>query len=582
MRIRHIYPTASCRHETDEPVGFCIGSARNWFGLSSTRQSRYEGWFTEDTRTVPHSYYKLLERVTYVKGDTHDIPVEPMGVTVTSTHAFWEYGDGSRIGFGAHATLPALRIQSAREASLVLTLDIRGIYQHPGLGRSYQIRQVPGGVFIQYEDGLLGHPMYLALKTDGELCLDPRWQEVSYPWDNARHSPPDRLHVYELGVCSSTWIALGAGRTAEAAQQACTAAAATPFTLVGIGIAHAPDSLTEAVRAAQYGAEQTLALLSHQNGLYAGLPWFHQVWARDELIAALGLSPARQWEVIQKYLATPLAGGELPTFVGSGTVSADGVGWLALLIREYGLSKLGDGERAELRRFLETAVEGLKGQHRSPEGLITSGHNATWMDTIGRAGCRIEIQAMYGLVLELLADLGHAAAGAERADHLKRVKAAFLDHGMLKDGHDDPVIRPNCFLAYLLQPDLLTATEWERVFGNALKALRTDWGGLASLDQKHPDFQEESTGQDNRSYHQGDSWFFVNNLAGVALARFGMRQFRSVVQELLASSTEEILWKHTVGHAGEIASAGSGTSWGCGVQAFAAGPYLFFTRELGY
>jgi glycogen debranching enzyme len=162
------------------------------------------------------------------------------------------------------------------------------------------------------------------------------------------------------------------------------------------------------------------------------------------------------------------------------------------------------------------------------------------------------------------------------------VRSVFYHKGVLKDGSDDNTIRPNCFLAYLLQPELLKAQEWERAFGSALATLRTSWGGLASLDRNDPAFQAKSTGENNLSYHQGDSWFFVNNLAGVALSRLGMKVFKPVVEELLKSSTEEILWKHVAGQAGEIASAADGESWGCGTQAFSAGTYLFFTEELGY
>jgi hypothetical protein len=583
MRVRHIYPSASSRGEVGGPTGFLVGSSSNWCSLSTERESRYEGWFIEDDRTIPRSFTKILERVTYLKGEHSDIIVDPEGVTVTGDQAFWEYGDGARLGFNAFPDIPALRLQAGRPASLALTLDIRGMYQSPDLGRSYQVREVPGGLFVQYEDHLLGQPVYVAIKTDGELCLDEWWEEVSYPWDTARHSGPEKKHVYNLAVCNATWIALGASANAEQAQQACTVASQTSFPVVGIGIAHTSDTLTQEVKAATVGAKNTLEMLMHTTGTYAGLPWFHQVWARDELIAGLGMPEAEQLSIIQKYIGTALQEGELPTFVGSGTVCADGVGWLALLIREYGLKKLTDTDQKKVTKFLRDAVKGLKEHHLSPEGLITSDHNATWMDTIGREGCRIEIQTMFGLALELLSDLTEdKSLNQERETFLSLVKQHFYQRGVLWDGAEDSTIRPNVFLAYLLQPDLLKSQEWERAFGHALSALRTTWGGLTSLDRKDKKFQDLSTGETNESYHNGDSWFFVNNLAGVALNRFGMKMFKPVVEELLRSSTEEILWKHVVGHAGEIASAKDGTSWGCGCQAFSAGAYLLFTGELGF
>jgi glycogen debranching enzyme len=205
------------------------------------------------------------------------------------------------------------------------------------------------------------------------------------------------------------------------------------------------------------------------------------------------------------------------------------------------------------------------------------------MDTIGREGCRIEIQAMYALMHELLGSLtGEEQWEKDRAALRELIKRFFFKRGTLWDGHTDETIRPNVFITYLLQPDLLTATEWERVFGTALSALRTTWGGLTSVDRRDPGFVAISSGEDNRSYHKGDSWFFINNLAALALHRINIKQFKPVVEELLASSTKEILWKHVAGQAGEIASANDGTSWGCGTQAFSAGTFRLLTEDLGY
>ncbi len=582
MRIRHIYPSASCRREVAGPISFLIGSASTWCQLCTERSSRYDGWFVEDARTVPGSFIKILERVTYVKGENQEVAMEPQGITVTGEQAFWEYGDGSRLGFYALPDVPALRLQTGRPLDLKLSFDIRGIYQSPDLGRNYQVHQVPGGLFVQYNDELLGQTVYVALKTDGAFSVPQEWEAVTYPWDIARHSEPGAHHTYTLGVARATWLTMGAGATAEAAQQACTEATNSSFDLVGIGIAHAKDSFSEEVRAAQHGAAETLEVLMHQTGTYAGLPWFHQVWTRDELIAALGMTPSEQLTVIKKYLATPLQKGELPTFIGSGTTCADGVGWLALLIREFSLKELSAPDQKKALHFFREALDEIKANHWSETGLVTAEFNSTWMDTIGRKGCPLEIQTMFSLVLELLGDLTKDKSyQEERETFLSTVRNHFFQKNALRDGEQDDTLRPNCFLAYLLQPGLLKAQEWERTFGTALAALRTSWGGLSSLNRADPRYQPASTGEDNRSYHNGDSWFFINNLVGVALNRFGMKVFKPVVDELLKGSTEEILWKHVAGQAGEIASAGDGTSWGCGVQAFAAGTYLFFTEELG-
>jgi hypothetical protein len=577
MRVRHSAPEASSRQETDEPVSFLIGGAASWLSLAPVRQSRYEGWYQIDSRSTPAHATRILDRIDYLK-DGH--AVVPSSLTLADNQAHWGYGDGLHLGMALLPGGHALRIEASRSAPLRITLDIRGAYQQPEFGRLYQITEVERAYHITYSDPLLGSERFLVLLTDGGLERSESWQPVSYPWDSARHSPPDHAHIFTLGVVTAKWVALGYGDSLEEARAAAERAAQQDINLMGVGITRPSASESETVQTATSAAARTLELLTTPGGLYAGFPWFHQVWSRDELIAALGLEKEAQQKTVERYLTYTLDRGELPTYQGAGTTCADGLGWLCLLIREMGTDSLPSGLRAQLTSFLIEAEAGLR-QRATPEGFIISGHNATWMDTIGRAGVRVEIQAMYALLLELIAALtGETNWSETRTAFLSQVRDSFWVAPVLSDGQGDATVRPNTFLAYLFASDLLDKTSWEMAFTHTLSRLATPWGGLTSLDTSHPDFQKESTGQDNRSYHQGDSWFFINNLAAVVLYRFDKERYKKAISEILGSSTEEILWKHTAGQAGEIASAHSGTSWGCGTQAFSAGTYLFLTREL--
>jgi len=190
---------------------------------------------------------------------------------------------------------------------------------------------------------------------------------------------------------------------------------------------------------------------------------------------------------------------------------------------------------------------------------------------------------MYALVLELLGELtADAAYHGAHEQFLELIRAHFWKETYLWDSPDDASKRPNVFLAYLLQPALLTDEQWKSCFSTIIHACSTEWGGLTSLDRAAASFQPLSTGENNLSYHNGDSWFFINNLAAVALARCDSHVYAQTINRLLLSSTEETLWKHFLGMPGEIASAADGTSWGCGIQAFSAGTYLFLLQELGY
>ena len=93
-------------------------------------------------------------------------------------------------------------------------------------------------------------------------------------------------------------------------------------------------------------------------------------------------------------------------------------------------------------------------------------------------------------------------------------------------------------------------------------------------------FKGTTTGQDNVSYHNGDSWFFVNNMAAIAMHRLDEEYFAGNIESLLKSSTDEVLWEHKLGYPGEISSANQLESFGCGLQGFSGGTYLALLREL--
>jgi glycogen debranching enzyme len=458
---------------------------------------------------------------------------------------------------------------------------MRGIYLQPEEGRTYTVTQERGGYLVSYTDPLLaGTTLYLAIHSPEKLPKPTvTWKQVHYGRDAQRYSEPSNLYVVGLGTATVSSLNLGIGLTADQAHAGAQAASI----LKPATFAAQPTASPEVV--AQHLTEQALQNLHVRSGYYAGFPWFHQHWSRDELITGLGLPLPEQLTLITRYLGTSTDLGELPTFVGSGTYCADGVGWLALLVREVGLNNLPEQTRSELTTFLQGAVSGLNQSRKTPTGLIWSGHNTTWMDTIGRVGCQIEIQAMYGLCLQLLAELtGNTQLEADRQSHLDTIRHTlfqdYLRDGLREDLSLSDELRPNIFLAYLIQPDLLSAEQWDATFKVVLDACWTKWGGVTSLSWKNPLFQAQSTGENNLSYHQGDSWFHVNCLTAIALHRHNHEAYTNVISQLRSSACSELLWQHYLGAPGEIASAESGASWGCGIQGFAGGPLVKLLTEV--
>ncbi|MBI4244315.1 MAG: hypothetical protein HY606_09525 [Planctomycetes bacterium] len=145
---------------------------------------------------------------------------------------------------------------------------------------------------------------------------------------------------------------------------------------------------------------------------------------------------------------------------------------------------------------------------------------------------------------------------------------------MLADGLGDFTIRPNIFITAYVYPELLTPKEWEECFDNSLKNLWLDWGGLATIDRNNSLFTNESTGEDIKSYHRGDSWFWLNNLSALTLNRISKIKFNRNIKKIISSSTEEILWKGCIGCHSELSSAKELTSKGCFNQAWSNAMYI--------
>ncbi|MBI1935404.1 hypothetical protein HYS31_03105 [Candidatus Woesearchaeota archaeon] len=368
-------------------------------------------------------------------------------------------------------------------------------------------------------------------------------------------------------------------------------------------------------------------------GVLAGLPWFFQFWARDSLVSLKACSNIdREFseKLLFRFLQAVESDGRLQNFQASPKESrlgsADAAGWLFLRcndaverinrnksiinsvkksissIKENGnaspriceyikkcnaaVAKREDGYHRviyEIESSLERCLHGLLKYH-AKDGFEVNTSNETWMDagfgTDTRSGARIEIQAfrlnMYRLMFELTQN--HKYKALENV--LKnKVRKEFWNGKMLADGLDDFTIRPNIFIAYYAYPELLSREEWEVCFENALKALWLDWGGLSTIDKSSPLYVELSTGEDKRSYHRGDSWFWLNNLAAICMHRLNKAKFQKYIRKIIEASTEEILWKGCIGCHAELSDAKELSSKGCWSQAWSNAMFMEMVEE---
>jgi glycogen debranching enzyme len=126
----------------------------------------------------------------------------------------------------------------------------------------------------------------------------------------------------------------------------------------------------------------------------------------------------------------------------------------------------------------------------------------------------------------------------------------------------------------------LTNKEWEICFDNTLKSLWLDWGGLSTIDKNNTLFTEESTGEDVKSYHRGDSWFWINDLTALVLNKISNKKFQKQIKRIISASTEEILWKGCIGCHAELSSAKELQSRGCWNQAWSDAMFIEMVDEV--
>jgi glycogen debranching enzyme len=306
--------------------------------------------------------------------------------------------------------------------------------------------------------------------------------------------------------------------------------------------------------------------------------------------------------ILLKYLGSisedGLVSNKFPSLPGD-RKSIDAAGWLFFRMKEYIellVSKkvmdeyLSIQDLINIKRALENSIHGLA-HHHAVNGLIFNNEQETWMDTLPakRSGACVEIQALFLSMISLHNNLASLTKSKPLFKSLEKeqkelVKREFFKEGILLDSvngkSSERTVRPNIFLAYYTYPELLTKKEWKQAFDAALKELWLGWGGVSTLSHLNPLFKSEYTGQNDESYHNGDSWYYVNNYAALAMFRLDKEAYDSQIKRIVAASKEEMLFSGFIGCCAEVSSAKQMRSEGCLSQAWSNASLIELLHEM--
>ena len=630
MEITHDLGTLSTSKNVTENIGFLLtnkkGSYCSFFNLPT---SRYQGLFYFDA--TPMKMYKFIDSIGFVGDDN-------ISSLKNGFYFVERKKDDIVESFVMPQFFNSLIYELNINKEIELFLDCKESYDNREWGRHYDIFEEKECTVVRFtkktdrkedlSDGIREFALYLAIKSNDSLYeKNDKWIERHYSYDEERNSPPFKRYVYNALRLKGSKFVFSMSMNKDDAIKECryifnninqiknkekkyfydflknsaikkiinNKKINDEIKIAYINALVSLDNLIIADKNMWNVSERVRNELtrSHVTGIFAGLPWFFQFWTRDTLVslkALLKIDSSLVKKILLQYLDSINNDGRLQTLTGKNLKnffhlpSADAHGWLFFRCNEF-IEKLTFIEKSPKGDFstkvgtaLEKSICKLLKYH-TKDNFEINNKLETWMDTAfeedSREGARIEIQALRLDMYKLMFDLTKDKKYKILENTLKiKVRQQFFNGKIVADGIDDFTIRPNLFIAAYVYPKFLSNDEWEICFDNALQNLSLDWGGLSTIDINSKLFTDISTGQNPKSYHRGDSWFWINNLAASVLSRINKNKFDICIKKIIKASTEEILWRGCIGCHSELSSAKKLESKGCFNQAWSNAMFI--------
>lgn len=479
-----------------------------------------------------------------------------------------------------------------------LILDMKEQSDQDEWGRYYDISEKNGCLFVSYtkkNGDAISYKLTLAITGYTHYEIKNEWKEFDYSWDVSRQDPPFKRPLFNSLSLTGKKIVFSIHTNKElASQQAFSVHARadlikealkreTDMFIKKHALMTDNNEISAAYLSVKYSLEKMVVFNAkgEAQGMYAGIPWFTQYWVRDFVLSANQIPHNERLTLITGFFNEM----EKSSFIlscdqGKCAPGIDSELLLFSLAADMYARKEFTKEWESkiitiLKRYLRDVIP-----LRLQDGFIANGPKETWMDTSyqdnGRAGCRIEIQALLLKVLHFAWQIsGDNSFKLQEQDLARKVRLAYWNGETLYDAPDDITLRPNVFLAHYFYPDLFLKHEWEKVFSSALDTLWLYWGGLSTLPKTHVHFcGRDRTGTDpDQSYHHGDSWFFINNISARSLLKINKNKFKPFIEKLIVASVTDILWNGIAGSHSEISSADSYEPRGCLMQSWSAATF---------
>ncbi len=588
--------------QLDKDYRLSIYTNKAYFTIPFGNASNFDGFFVKDRG----EFFKIIDLIDFPTLDfTHPEKVVIVGNSFTTYHGFISSS------FYLDSDSGALLYESNSSLKMRFYFDVKKMFDNREWGRFYDLKMVRDNLWVVHfikktderEDGDSGKKefeKYVFIKFNGESKRIDSWKQRKYLYDLERNSKNVDRYVFSgLEIKANRFMIL-ASDNLEEGYNLINARFKVFDKIVKTESSFYLNrtSRFEEVNFAYSRAQHSLLALAGENYLMAGLPWFYQEWARDEALSLKALVISGELNKAKKYMENLLNNvyynGKIHSNLSERTVfSIDALPWLfhsiAYLIRFAEKENLTAYlfSNKFIKHFEDSLIKTLDliDKYYIKGDLVCSAEHETWMDSSfgkdKRQGFLLEVQAMYMYLYKL----AYALTGNEYyRDMENKIRIAtvnnFYNNNILYDDLENRFFRPNIFIAYYFYPEMLSYLQWRNVFDAAIRKLWLSWGGFATITKNSKLFCHRHTGEDARSYHRGDSWYFLNNLAAIALYRVDKSRYANYIADIIAASTNDILWLNSLGSASELSSAELQTGQGAFNQAWSNATFIEMITEL--
>jgi hypothetical protein len=296
-------------------------------------------------------------------------------------------------------------------------------------------------------------------------------------------------------------------------------------------------------------------------GIFAGLPWFIEFWARDSFISIPAMNDIGEFQISRAILERFLSKGIPSKIDTEGNMEygfADTYPLFVIALNHYTNSS-GD---TELIKKARKALTDITREMQLDNGLVVHDPEKTWMDSYRRGKSALEVQSMWAKVL------GDYNPGLSTALENK-VKVEYWNPGTGYP-HDSKNPDMDDLTANAISPVVLEQMDGQKV-SHILDKLQSEFTskwGVRTRSSKDKDYEPDA-------YHKGAVWGLTTGAA--ACACFRHNRVHQGLNYLKAMAAE--MGVNAVGASAEVLDANTGKLLGCGMQAWSSALFITAVDE---